>query len=157
MAVYNRQSPPPSESSNISALAAFGAGNLTGATAAEIVEGYKQTRGRASIGFWTAIAFGGISLIGGNQAVNNANTAMVSANQIVAAAVYSQADMQFCKNALQQLALGVSNATPTGYTNLTSTTQPTATPSTPPPAQNTNTALIVAAAVVVAAVVVAKA
>lgn len=134
----------------------FGAGAATGVGAAETYEAFRKTQTAAKVGMWTALLLGGIQILGGQQAMTNSNAAMTYANSIAAGGTYTQADAVAQRNALQQLALACQNLSITGYTNLTSSVQPSASASVAPPAQSNNNGVLLVAVAVLGVVFLSK-
>ena len=107
------------------AAAGVGAGVIGTAAYATV----SQAASDAKLGKWLALGIAGLQVFSGNAALNNANNAMAQVNTVVAGGSYAQADMVALKGAVQQLAQGLQNNTPGGYTGVSNTTNATTTPS----------------------------
>jgi len=135
MATYSMQGSPSGTSNPFNM---FGAGALVGATGALTVEAVSQGVKDAKWGKWLALAELGLLVLGGNNAQNNANTAMGLVNGVAAGGSYAQADMVAVRSAIQNLATGMQNLNPMGYIGLSTSTQPSSSASVAAPAQSQN-------------------
>lgn len=137
MTTYNMQGAPQGNMTQ-NPFNMFAAGTLLGAggalTADMVVQGVKD----AKWGKWLALGELGLLVLGGNNAQNNANTAMGLVNGVAAGGSYAQADIVALRSAVQNLATGMQNLNPMGYIGLSTSTQPSSSASVAAPSQSQN-------------------